>query len=80
MFYLKCDVDKREVSREEALRFCQKKYIKYIETSYYQQNDIDEAFEMIVKEVIESNFIEGMKSKLMNDELPKSRNKGCVIL
>ncbi|KAG2379300.1 hypothetical protein C9374_007439 [Naegleria lovaniensis] len=83
----KADVDptQRKVSKEEAIQFCNRKFLKYIETSTFEQVNIYEAFEMIVREIIESNFIEGMKSKLKDQDKyissRSSRNKHtCNIL
>jgi len=86
----KCDIDqsKREVSREEALNFCNKKYIKYIETSATCQVNIYEAFEMLAKEVVETQYICKMKSNLKSDDLDLKKQTSfkkhnpmrCVIL
>nr|CAG4717751.1 unnamed protein product [Naegleria fowleri] len=84
----KADVDpsQRKISKEEAIQFCNRKFLKYIETSAIEHSNIYEAFEMIVREIIESNFIEGMKSKLKDQDTKyissrSSRNKhSCNIL
>lgn len=85
---IKADVDpsQRKISKEEAIQFCNRKFLKYIETSAIEHSNIYEAFEMIVREIIESNFIEGMKSKLKDQDTKyissrSSRNKhSCNIL
>ncbi|KAJ5070897.1 small gtp binding protein rab8 [Anaeramoeba ignava] len=65
----KCDLEKeREVSKEEAQKFADKHGIPFIETSAKENINIDEAFFLLIKTILQSpNFYE----KLLNDKLEK---------
>ena len=65
----KCDIEKeRQINRQEALKFCRKANIRHVDTSAKTGNGVNEAFECIAEQILESEM-NSSKSKR------KSRNE-----
>ena len=70
-----CDLeDKREVSYQEGKDFAQKNNMLFFEVSAKNNTNINEAFESLVEEIINSGIDEGIKKKEKTIHLSSQKN------
>ena len=70
-----CDLeDKREVSYQEGKDFAQKNNMLFFEVSAKNNTNINEAFESLVEEIINSGIDEGIKKKEKTIHLSSEKN------
>ena len=70
-----CDLeDKREVSYREGKDFTQKNNMLFFEVSAKNNTNINEAFESLVQEIINSGIDEGIKKKEKTIHLSSQKN------
>ena len=78
----KVDIKERVIKRQEAKEFAKEKNLPYFETSSMTMQNINEAFERMVKMILESeneNYLKRSESKfeLKNYNQIKIRKRGC---
>ena len=78
----KVDIKERVIKSQEAKEFAKEKNLPYFETSSMTMQNINEAFESMVKMILESgneNYLKRSESKfeLKNYNQIKIRKKGC---
>jgi len=77
----KCDKSQREVSEEEGDKLAEDFNLKYFETSAKINQNINEAFNYLIKEIIKAQdngkFIVKEKPKLNTESKEK---EGCILL
>lgn len=76
----KCDLEEeREVQNSEIEKFCKEEKLRFFYTSAKNGNNIDEAFEHILKEVVKKNIENSVndKSVFIDDKKEKSNKKCC---
>jgi len=75
----KCDLDKREVSEEEGQNLGRENGYKFLETSAKENININETFETLVSEIMDSNFEENKRDsiKISKNKVGKKKKKCC---
>ena len=53
----KVDIENREVTRDEGIRYCKKKGLKYFETSSRNMQNVNEAFDKMIKKILKSQNV-----------------------
>ena len=77
----KCDIEKRQVSKQQGKKMAQKLNISYFETSALNGTGINEAFEHLAKEIMKKkgNVISDRRKsfRLTSSTQRKNNKKGC---
>ena len=75
----KSDLDRREVSEEEGQNLGKENGYKFLETSAKENININETFETLVSEIMDSNFEENKRDsiKISKSKVGKKKKKCC---
>ena len=73
----KCDIEERQLTKEQIINFSNKNSLEYIEVSAKENINIDEMFDKMIKDVYEMNYNREKGFDLEEGAFSSGMKKGC---
>ena len=73
----KCDIEERQLTKEQIINFSNKNSLEYIEVSAKENINIDEMFDKMIKDVYEMNYYREKGFDLEEGAFSSGIKKGC---